>query len=66
MIYQKDRHHVMFCTAFVLVVFTIVGGGWIFKSYMEARAFNRVTGKNVSTVDAMFIQLRVQEGSEEP
>ncbi len=34
---------------------------WITASYMEAQAFNRVTGKNVSTWDAMFIELRVQE-----
>lgn len=28
---------------------------------VEARAFNRVTGGNVSTWDAMFVSLRVQE-----
>jgi hypothetical protein len=34
---------------------------WVVMSYMEARAFNHVTGKDVSTLDAMFISLRVQE-----
>ena len=34
---------------------------WVGSSYFEARAFNNVTGKNVSTLDAMFINLRVQE-----
>jgi len=37
---------------------------WIGGSYMEARAFNRVTGKSVSTWDAMWIELRVQEGTD--
>ena len=33
---------------------------WIGMSAMEARAFNRATGRDVSTWDAMWIQLRVQ------
>lgn len=33
--------------------------GWILLSHFEARAFNRVTGAEVSTWDAMFIELRV-------
>lgn len=37
--------------------------GWIVSSAMEARAYNHVTGKNVSTWDAMWIELRVQEGA---
>lgn len=35
---------------------------WVVPSYFEARAFERATGKSVSTWDAMFVQLRV-EGS---
>lgn len=38
-------------------------GSWVFSSAMEAAAYNRVTGKNVSTWDAMWIELRVQEGA---
>lgn len=34
---------------------------WVVSSSFEAASFNRVTGKNVSTWDAMFIDLRVQE-----
>lgn len=36
---------------------------WYGASYLEARSYNRITGSNVSAVDAMFVQLRVQEGS---
>ena len=32
---------------------------WIGNSYFEARAYNNVTGKEVSTFDAMFLELRV-------
>ena len=35
--------------------------GWVAHSAQEAAAFNRVTGKHVSTWDAMFVDLRVQE-----
>ena len=36
---------------------------WVAWSSLEARAFNNATGKNVSTLDAMFISLRVQESA---
>ena len=36
---------------------------WPIASYFEARAFNSAMGKNVSTWDAMFIELRVQESA---
>ena len=34
---------------------------WIGASFMEARTYNRLTGSNVSTVDAMFVKLRVSD-----
>lgn len=38
------------------------GYSW-FDARGRARAFNRVTGKNVSTWDAMWLELRVVEPS---
>lgn len=35
---------------------------WLIRSHMEAKAYNRVTGSNVTTWDAMWIELRVQGG----
>lgn len=35
---------------------------WVFSSKMEAQAYNRQTGANVSTWDAMWVELRVQAG----
>lgn len=46
---------------FVAIVVVCVSW-WVFRSSMEAAAYNRATGSNVSTWDAMWIELRVQAG----
>lgn len=46
-----------------LIFIAFVGlliGIWVFRSSMEAKAYNRATGHEVSTWDAMWIELRVQ------
>ena len=50
-------------TALVVSIVTIgcVIALWVGSSYMEARTYNRLTGADLSTLDAMFIQLRVQD-----
>lgn len=59
---DDDLKYIIFClTLAVLFGLLVVLPLWIGRSYMEAQSFNRVTGKNVSTWDAMWIQLRVQE-----
>lgn len=40
-----------------ILAFTF-GVAWI-ASYFEARTFNKLTGSNVTTVDALFVKLRV-------
>lgn len=47
-----------------LALIALLIGVWVFASWCEAAAFNRITGKSVSTWDAMFVTLRVQEGVE--
>ncbi len=37
----------------------LVPAVWIGKSYQEAATFRRLTGREVSTWDAMFVELRV-------
>ena len=51
--------------AFCGVALLLIIGIWILFSWLEARAFHEVTGRDVSTWDAMFIELRVQEGAAE-
>ncbi len=48
--------------ALILVVLLAAPVSWIAGSYFEAEAYNRHTGANVSTWDAMWIELRVQAG----
>lgn len=43
-----------------ILIMAFLFGPWTLKSYFEAQAFNRATGKNVSTWDAMWIELRVE------
>ena len=44
--------------AVYVVVFSLI---WVGCSAMESRTFNRLTGAETTTVDAMFCQLRVSE-----
>jgi hypothetical protein len=37
--------------------------GWVVPSYFEARAYRKLTGADVTTWDAMWVELRVQEGT---
>ena len=50
------------CFAMAALLAAIFAGSLV-ASFFEARAFNRATGKSVSAWDAMWIELRVQEGA---
>ncbi len=52
-----------FGACLILIFITVVLGipYWIWQSSMEAAAFNNATGNHVSTWDAMWIELRVQD-----
>ena len=58
---KTDKQH--YAMAFALIMFMFAG--WVIFSAMEVRAYNRVTGKSVSVLDAMFLSLRVPEEPEE-
>lgn len=47
----------------IAAILLIALGGWATASYFEAQAFNHATGKSVTTWDAMWIELRVQESA---
>jgi hypothetical protein len=47
----------------IMLAFVLVGCGWVIASHFEAQSYNRVTGSNVTTWEAMWIELRVQEGA---
>lgn len=48
-----------------VVIVTLGVGFWVFTSYMESAAYNRLTGANTTTLDAMFVELRVQSAPKE-
>ena len=58
---MRDKKNETYLTvlAFVLVI-SIVLGCIFGHAYFEAKAYERVTGKKVSTWDAIFLELRVQ------
>jgi len=51
---------VWFAVLFFGLALAGILGGWVVKSRFEADAYNRVTGSNVSTWQAMWVELRVQ------
>lgn len=59
----KRRKERLWYTTVVMSVGSLLLSGWILYSHFEARAYEQVTGKSVSTWDAMFLDLRVQEGA---
>lgn len=48
-------------TIFIILMF-ILPAIWVARSHMEAKAYNNVTGANVSTWDAMWIDVEVIDG----
>jgi len=57
----KHRREFLSTWIAVSLVCVVIVGGWILYSHFEARAYERVTGKRISTWDAMWLDLRVQE-----
>ena len=57
---MKDiKEWTMVAAGVLVVIVFVINLSWVLPSYLEARAFNNVTGKDVSTIDAMFLSLRV-------
>lgn len=42
-----------------IIIFLGMPGFWLARSYFEAQSFNRLTGKQATTWDAMWVELRV-------
>ena len=61
----QDQKYACSFIAFIIFVLAITIGGWILKSKMEAETFSKLTGKPVTTWEAMWVELRVQEPAKE-
>jgi hypothetical protein len=59
---NTDRKTILLFTLIVIVILAVaVTVGVVLPAYFEAQAYERVTGKRVSTWDAIWLDLRVQE-----
>ena len=47
--------------AYIFIILLAIGF-WVGKSAIEASTYTRLTGKPVTVIDAMFIDLRVADG----
>jgi isoprenylcysteine carboxyl methyltransferase (ICMT) family protein YpbQ len=43
----------------LIIVLPLLLGAWVTMSHFEAKVYNEITGENISTFQAMFVQLRV-------
>jgi hypothetical protein len=57
---MNDTTRVLLGGMLFVVALSLAIGTWVTQSYFEAQSYNHVTGQNVSTWDAMWIELRVQ------
>lgn len=44
---------------YIITVAAVFFGAWFIQAHFESAAYERVTGKKVSTWDAMWLELRV-------
>ena len=54
---ESGIHHAVWMILIVVVLLGLYLIAWVGMSHQEAAAYNRLTGANVSTWDAMWIQL---------
>lgn len=59
---MQDKTSTAIAISGVLLIVLIA---WVAYSFVEAKAYNSATGKHITTWQAMFLELRVQEGAKE-
>lgn len=58
---KDERNAILIGVAVLVMCITLALALTAVSAYNEARAYQRVTGKTVTTWDAMWLDLRVQE-----
>lgn len=54
---EETKYGVLIVMAMILILV----GCWVGASHFEAQSYNKLTGNDVTTWDAMWVQLRVQD-----
>ena len=49
----------------ILAMILLIGSMHLVRSYWEAETYTRLTGKKVTTWDALWIEFRIQEQAKE-
>ena len=57
----SEKKQMIAVACFILAAVLLAGVLWVAFSSCEASVFNRITGRNVTTWDAMFLELRVDD-----
>jgi ABC-type amino acid transport system permease subunit len=52
---NPGKGYTLLVVAFVMFLVST----WVVQSHMEAKSFSRITGEQITTWDAMWVQLRV-------
>ena len=55
-----EDHPNLFAMLVIVLLFGCIFLAWVAQSYFEAQSYNRITGENVSTWDALWVELRIQ------
>lgn len=58
---MEDKIRLAVSAAFIAIAVVGSLSIWIVGSYFEANAFNEVTGRSVTTWQAMWVELRVSD-----
>lgn len=62
---EETRKNVKFIRIGCAAIMAMFVGWWVFSSWLEASTYTKLTGKDVSTWDAMWVELRVQGGAQD-
>lgn len=60
---RQQESLVRFRVGIAIFAIALLVIGMVAQPIMEARAYNKLTGKNVSAWDAFWVDLRVQDGA---
>lgn len=64
---RDEKSAIVWSCVGAVLVFAAFGAFSVFCAWNEARTYSRLTGANVTTWDALWVDFRIQEGvSDEP
>lgn len=58
---KEEKKALKIVILFFVILFALITSIGVTHSYFEAKAFNEATGKNVTTWQAIFLDLRIME-----